>query len=65
MKLRDGVATAGELDTIRDVISQISDRSEQFFVVLDELGFGMKDWSDTVKGVNEASGTCLLGLRSP
>ncbi|NLM42377.1 MAG: hypothetical protein GX199_08760 [Firmicutes bacterium] len=61
--VRDGVATAGELDTIRDVISQISDRSEQFFVVLDELGLGMKDLSDTVKGVNEALRNVPTGFK--
>lgn len=52
--VRDGVTSAGELDAIRDTISQISDRSEQFYSVLDELGLGMKDLNKSVDSVNSA-----------
>ena len=52
--VRDGVTSAGELDAIRDTISQISDHSEQFYSVLDELGLGMKDLKKNVDSVNSA-----------
>lgn len=52
--VRDGVTSAGELDAIRDTISQISDHSEQFYSVLDELGLGMKDLKKSVDSVNSA-----------
>ncbi|WP_461365747.1 phage tail tape measure protein, partial [Candidatus Darwinibacter acetoxidans] len=52
--VRDGVTSAGELDAIRDTISQISDHSEQFYSVLDELGLGMKDLNKSVDSVNSA-----------
>src|SRR5690606_33604773 len=52
--VRDGVVTAGELDAIEDIISQITDKSAAFFEVLDQLGLGMKDLADTTREVNES-----------
>src|SRR5690606_28869143 len=52
--VRDGVLSAGELDAIEDIISEITDNSAAFFEVLDELGLSMEDLTDTTREVNES-----------
>src|SRR5690606_12161412 len=61
--IRDGVVTAGELDAIEDVISQITDKSAAFFEVLDELGLSMEDLSNTTKALNRSLRNIPIGYR--
>ena len=61
--VRDGVLSAGELDAIEDVISQITDKSAAFFEVLDELGLSMEDLSDTTKDLNRSLRNIPSGYR--
>src|SRR5690606_15019387 len=61
--VRDGVVTAGELDAIEDVISQITDKSAAFFEVLDELGLAMEDLAGTTKDVSRSLRNIPSGYR--
>src|SRR5690606_12698990 len=61
--VRDGVISAGELDAIEDIISQITDKSAAFFEVLDELGLAMGDLANTTKDLNRSLRNIPIGYR--
>src|SRR5690606_30765592 len=61
--VRVGVLSAGELDAIEAIISQITDKSSAFFEVLDELGLSMEDLSDTTKALNRSLRNIPIGYR--
>ena len=61
--VRDGVTSAGELDAIRDTISQVSEQSTLLFEALDAVGLGLNDLNDAARAASSSLRNVPAGFK--